>query len=144
MDPAVLHAMGLRVTRATLTATVRQAAESGILYNATWIRRAMRQNPLPEPVIRVTPFPDIDVLDGEQLADSIEQAYARGGILSTILITRSNQRAAEFNQAVRTMILGAEEELASGEGAAEYRKTTTSGRDRQKESTFWPTATWQW
>ena len=115
MDPAVLHAMGLRVTRATLTATVRQAAESGILYNATWIRRAMRQNPLPEPVIRVTPFPDIDVLDGEQLADSIEQAYARGGILSTILITRSNQRAAEFNRAVRTMILGAEEELASGE-----------------------------
>lgn len=115
MNPTVLHSMGLRVTRATITETVRQAADSGILYNATWLRRAMRRDQLPEPVMRISPFSDIDVLDSDMLADSIEHAYARGGLLNTIIITRSNARAAEFNRAVRTLILNAEEELTPGE-----------------------------
>ena len=33
----VLHDMGLRVTRVCLPATVRQARDSSILYNATWL-----------------------------------------------------------------------------------------------------------
>ncbi len=115
MNASLLHSMGLRVTRATMTATVRQAAQSGILYNATWLRRAMRRDPLPEPVLYVSPFGDIDVLDGDMLADSVEKAYSRAGIMSTIIITRSNARAAEFNRAVRAVILGAEEELVPGE-----------------------------
>ncbi|MCM1022222.1 MAG: AAA family ATPase [Muribaculum sp.] len=115
MNPTVLHSMGLRVTRATMTATVRQASDSGILYNATWLRRAMRHSPLPEPLLRVSPFRDIDVLESETLADSIEKAYSSQGILNTIIITRSNARAADFNRAVRSVILNAEEELIPGE-----------------------------
>ena len=44
-----LRALGLRVTRAVITQTVRQKARSGILYNATMLRRAMAMEQLPVP-----------------------------------------------------------------------------------------------
>ena len=49
MSRDVLRSFGLKVTRVVLTATVRQAVESGVLYNATWLRKAMRIDPLPVP-----------------------------------------------------------------------------------------------
>ena len=41
MNPDVLRSYGMKVSRASLTATARQRGGSGILYNATWLRRAM-------------------------------------------------------------------------------------------------------
>lgn len=111
MSAKVLHAEGLRVTRAVLTATVRQASDSGILYNATWLRRAMRLDELPAPVMTATPFSDVSVVDGEELEDSINEAYSLDGVGETILVTRSNMRATAFNLAIRSRILGYEEEL---------------------------------
>lgn len=45
MDVAVLRMYGLHVIRAVLTKTVRQREESGILYNATRLRRGLRRGP---------------------------------------------------------------------------------------------------
>lgn len=115
MSARVLHEMGLTVTRATLTATVRQARDSGILYNATWLRRAMRQSPLPLPRLTVSPFPDVEIAEPFDLEDRISASYAGVGILDTIIVTRSNRRATEFNYSVRTSILGYEEELCAGD-----------------------------
>lgn len=108
MDVEVLKSYGLRVSRAVLTDTVRQASSSGILYNATWIRRAMRAHPLPVPHLSVSAFGDVKVIGGEELEDEMSHAYADDGIRETVLITRSNKRATAFNQAVRSAILGRE------------------------------------
>lgn len=111
MNPDNLRSMGLRVVRATLTATVRQTADSGILYNATWLRRAMRQPTLPVPRLLASHFPDVEVVPGEELEDRLSRSYAETGLLNTILVTRSNRRATDFNAAVRSSILYCEEEI---------------------------------
>ena len=77
MKPDVLRSYGLRVTRVQLTDTVRQARSSGILYNATWLRHAMRQQPLPQPQLRVRGFADVHAVTGEELIDVISDCYGR-------------------------------------------------------------------
>lgn len=115
MDPPTLRSMGLRVTRATMTRTVRQAATSGILYNATRLRRDMLLDPIPEPKLILSRFPDVRALDGEDLRDALSSAYATNGTPNVLLITRSNSRAVKFNLAIRSDILDLETELVPGE-----------------------------
>jgi exodeoxyribonuclease-5 len=115
MSAKVLHDIGLRVTRVVLTATVRQAKDSGILYNATWLRKAMRQQQLPVPKLTASPFPDVQVVEAYDLEEMLTHSYAEHGVLDTILITRSNRRATEFNMAVRATVLYYEEELRADE-----------------------------
>lgn len=115
MSVNTLRSYGLRVTRAVLTETARQADSSGILYNATLLRRTMRVDPLPNPTLYITPFADVEALTSEELEESIDNAYNRDGIGETILITRSNKRASQFNMAIRTTILGREEILSGDE-----------------------------
>ena len=87
MEADVLRRFGLKVTHATLTETARQAAGSGILYNATRLRRAMLRlkepqndkDSVPVPKIVTSPFADVSIVDSEELADRIEQAYAEDG-----------------------------------------------------------------
>lgn len=115
MNVNVLKTFGLKVTRVTLTETVRQKARSGILYNATWLRRAMQMEQLPMPRLFTEKFSDVKVVPGEDLAEMLDTAYNRDGINETILITRSNKRASDFNLAIRGNILYRETELTAGE-----------------------------
>lgn len=119
MNKEVLHSYGLKVTRVVITETSRQKADSGILFNATWLRRAMLLDPLPAPVIYASAFPgDIRVIEEqESLIDYVYSDYTYGdtGVADTIIVTRSNRRATEFNHGVRRMILDYEEELVTGE-----------------------------
>lgn len=110
-----LHQLGLRVTRAVITQTVRQKARSGILYNATMLRRAMAQTPLPVPELRVRPFADVNAIGGEELQDALIDSYNNYGVDDTILITRSNKRAMEFNLAIRKAILEKEDVITRDE-----------------------------
>lgn len=93
------------VWRAILTSTVRQAAHSGILYNATWLRKAMMKEEIPKPKIFFENFKDVIPVTPTDLAESIEDSYRRYGMEETIIITRSNHRAVDYNIAVRTKIL---------------------------------------
>ena len=116
MQAATYRAMGLRVMRATITATRRQQQGSGILYNATMLRRAMEQTPLPdEPPLRLTGLPDVRVTDSEEFEGDLTAAYSAYGQQGTILITRSNRRARDYNLAIRNRVLGYEERLVRGE-----------------------------
>lgn len=115
MNPAVLKEMGLKVTRVTMTETVRQARNSGILYNATLLRRMMQLPELPMPQLHLSPFSDISAVDPAELDDIISSAYAQAGVNDTILITRSNRRATDFNLAIRSKILDYEEILCRGD-----------------------------
>lgn len=112
MDPDVLRGFGLRVTRAVMTKVVRQDGRSGILRNATWLRKAMRHDPLPQPrLVADDSTPDVHVIAGEELLEALTAEYAERGAPNTLIVTRSNRRATQFNLGVRTEILGYEEEL---------------------------------
>lgn len=110
LNPDVLRGYGLKVTRVQLTDTVRQARSSGILYNATRLRRQMRLDPLPNPELNMG-FEDVCSVGGLELPDLLGDLYSADGIDETIIVTRANWRATQFNLAIRSTILGREEEL---------------------------------
>ena len=115
MSAEVLRGYGLKVTKATLTATARHKGGSGILYNATWLRRAMQASELPQPRLFTDGFDDVALVKGEDLPEMLDQAYSRDGIEETLLITRSNRMATDYNRAIRANVLYIEEQLQRGE-----------------------------
>jgi exodeoxyribonuclease-5 len=116
MNRDVLRGYGLRVTRATLTETARQSRDSGILFNATRLRRAMAAKVDTEiPRIVTQGYTDVHIVPQEDLPEYIDTAYRRDGIDETIVITRSNRTAGDFNKGIRQQVLYLEEELSRGE-----------------------------
>jgi len=116
MEPDVLRSFGLRISRATLTAVARQDHNSGVLYNATQLRRALAAGDVATlPEIVTSGFSDISTVLPEDLPEALETAYRRDGIDQTLLITRSNQRATDFNLAIRAQILYLENKIERGE-----------------------------
>lgn len=103
------------VLRASLTATVRQAADSGILYNATWLRKAMARDEIPMPKIFSEQFDDVSIIGAEDLPDELQKSYSDYGMDETIIITRSNKRAVDYNLAVRNLILERTSMLSRGD-----------------------------
>ena len=115
MMPESYKRLGLKVSRAVLTDTVRQARESGILRNATWLRRAMLLDPLPAPRLFTEGYDDVREVEGDDVIDTIADCYRSDGPGETAVITRSNRRATGFNLGIRSRILDCEEELVRGE-----------------------------
>lgn len=119
MDPGVLRRLGMRVSRAVITQTVRQRHGSVILTNATRLRRIITSPPpadggsWPRPSLSLGG--DVEAIPGNELLDAIASAYAAGGVDSTILITRSNLMATAANRAIRAGVMYSEEELVRGE-----------------------------
>lgn len=107
---------GLEVSEYTLTQVVRQAEESGILWNATLLRKYMQQEDLSTlPKLDLKGFKDIKAIGGEDLPDNLNSSYNRSGSEETIIITRSNKRAKLFNNGIRAQVLYMEEELSTGD-----------------------------
>lgn len=108
------------VAFSSLTTVVRQGKESGILRNATIIRRliaGMSEGTLTEGKLRLEldGYDDISVVMGGELIDSISDAYSRYGDDSTIVLTRSNRRAIRYNAGIRSNVQFKEERLVKGE-----------------------------
>lgn len=111
-----LKGYGLEVSSTTMTQIVRQAENSGILFNATQIRNALLENTTELfPKLKLDGFDDIRKVSGEELIDEISAAYDRDGIEETMIVSRSNKRANIYNEGVRNRILYREEELSSGD-----------------------------
>lgn len=115
LSPEILHSYHLTVYSYTLTDVARQRHDSGILHNATNIRKIISSGELEPPVIRTKGYNDIEVITGEFLSEKIEECYDSDGIDETIIITRSNKRAVMFNQGVRGRVLYMESEICSGD-----------------------------
>ena len=112
----MLQGYGLDVTEVLLTQVVRQGKESGILHNATKIRESLRLNTVEDyPKLQTKGFEDMRTLSGEELIDTISEAYGRDGVEETMVITRSNKRANIYNNGIRNRILYCEEELTGGD-----------------------------
>lgn len=111
-----LRGYGLEVVEADLTQVVRQEQQSGILWNATRLRRLIAEDAMDTlPPVRVSCFPDVKMRPGNELIDALSTCYDQDGIDETIVICRSNKRANIYNQGIRSQILWREEELEGGD-----------------------------
>ncbi|GHT72914.1 ATP-dependent endonuclease [Bacteroidia bacterium] len=116
LDTDVLRGYGLDVASVTLTQVVRQAEMSGILMNATRLRKAIDENKVTVfPKIKTAGFPDVQIVQGSEWQEVVEEAYHRDGQDETIVISRSNKQSNRFNQSIRSRILWREEEISSGD-----------------------------
>jgi exodeoxyribonuclease V len=95
-----------------LTEVIRQASDSDILYNATKLRNELGGS---YPKLKLNGRSDLVRVQGMELMETIEQSYDSVGKENTIIITRSNKQANQYNQQVRNRILWMEEEVSSGE-----------------------------
>ena len=131
-----LRGYGLDVVEAELTQVVRQGGESGILWNATRLRRLIADDECWSlPKVRVTGFADIRVLPGDELVDALEHCYGADGMDETIVICRSNKRANIYNNGIRAQLLWREEELESGD-LLMVAKNNYYWTEREKQSDF--------
>lgn len=98
-----------------LTEVMRQALNSGILYNATQLRIKLANGDFSLPLLDVNNFNDVKKVDGDQLEDLMHEAFGNRDFSKAVIVCRSNRRANMYNQAIRQRILGMEDELSSGD-----------------------------
>ena len=99
-----------------LDEVMRQAEKSGILYNATELRELLKDSFITEFKFKLKGFKDVvRLIDGYDIQDAIESAYRNYSIEDTCFIVRSNKRANQYNQQIRTKILDKESELSVGD-----------------------------
>jgi ATP-dependent exoDNAse (exonuclease V) alpha subunit len=95
---------------------MRQEENSGILYNATELRELLKDVFFDSFKFNLKGFKDIVRLtDGYDIQDAINSAYSNYSIEDTAFIVRSNKRANQYNQQIRSKILDKESELSTGD-----------------------------
>ena len=141
LSRSVLEGYGLHVTEVTLTEVVRQVADSGILWNATMLRRLLSEGVVDTlPSLRFEGFADVVALPGGELIEALEQAYYAWGRDETIVVTRSNARAVAYNRGIRARVLCMENELDSGDQVLvaknNYHWVTSSEQEADRGMSF--------
>ncbi|WP_457609676.1 ATP-dependent DNA helicase [Lutibacter sp.] len=103
------------VTEIELDEVMRQHEDSGILINATQLRLILKNNGFRNFQFQLG-FPDIiRLVDGYEIEDAINTAYDNIGVEDTTFIVRSNKRANQYNQQIRSKIRGQENEISTGD-----------------------------
>lgn len=103
------------ITEIELDEVMRQQQDSGILANATNLRLQIQSDAI---CFKFDiNYPDIVRLeDGYDIQDAITTAYDGDiGVEDTAIIVRSNKRANQYNQQIRTTIRGQENEISTGD-----------------------------
>ena len=111
----VLRRYGLNLAEADLTEVVRQSADSGVLSNATRLRRLLAEGREELPLICGSRDGEVRFLPGNELIEELVSAYSEYGTDGTIVVTRSNKRANIYNNGIRARIFDREEELTRGD-----------------------------
>ncbi len=97
-----------------LNEVTRQHENSGILSNAT-ILRTLIDSDVPNFKFDMN-YPDIvRLIDGYDIQDAISECYEYHGVEDTAFIVRSNKRANQYNQQIRSHIRGKENEISTGD-----------------------------
>ncbi len=104
----------LNVMENVFTEVMRQQSDSGILYNATNLRNELKKKH-PKIYFNSRKFNDFFRMTGEKLEDGLRYAYDKFGVDETIIITRSNKMAVQYNQYIRRTIFFYEEEISPGD-----------------------------
>ena len=114
LDEDYMRRYGALMT-AELSTVVRQAAESGILTNATRIRRLIEAERVETPKLLLEGFDDVERIDGSELIEKIGDAVGRYGLDDIVVLCRSNKRANRYNAGIRSSVLYREERLTKGD-----------------------------
>jgi exodeoxyribonuclease-5 len=117
LEAHTLQSYGFSVKEVELKEVVRQAKDSGILFNATEIRSrigSLLGNSGFFP-IEINSFDDVERISGGDLIETISSCYDRFGLFETTVVTRSNKRANLFNKGIRGSILYKENEIEKGD-----------------------------
>ncbi len=115
LDPKQLESYGFKVKEFNLKEVVRQQKGSGILVNATHIRNLVSSEKYVFPKLKLTNLNDIERITGNELIETIANSYDKLGYEDTIIITRSNKRANQYNKGIRSQILWREDEITVGD-----------------------------
>lgn len=95
---------------------MRQEEKSGILFNATELRDVLKDELYESFKFNLKAYKDIIRLtDGYDIQDAINSAYSNYSIEDTAFIVRSNKRANQYNEQIRTRILDKDSELSTGD-----------------------------
>ncbi len=114
-DSLQLH-YNKEVQHLELDEVMRQEHDSGILMNATKLRSVLTYLQINSFAFSINGFKDVIRLsDGYEIQDAIHSAYSSHGIEETAFIVRSNKRANQYNQQIRSKILLRESELSTGD-----------------------------
>ena len=105
----------LTAAQATLTDVTRQNIESGILRNASQLRREMEEEAYRFPLLPAPVFPDCQRINGGDLEELYNNLYGKYSAEEIVTITSSNKRAYIYNQEIRHRVLYKEEELSAGD-----------------------------
>ena len=123
------NSFSLTVASFEMTEVMRQALESGILYNATELRKLISgqsQNWLmPDefdddkdpmlPLFRTNGFNDVNRIDPQDFEELLQQSFNGKSDNEAVVICRSNKRANMFNQAIRARVLQEDGEISTGD-----------------------------
>lgn len=109
------------VVEVVLKEVMRQMKESGILYNSFQIRAQQDQvlseneSKITFPSLSTDTFKDVIKISGYELEDELDLNLSKKGVENCVVITRSNKRANQFNQQIRSRILWHEDEISTGD-----------------------------
>ena len=100
-----------------LASVVRQAAESGILRNATHLREMIAGGgeSFSDWKLDLRGVDDVERIGGGELIEAITDAYSRFGEDETVILCRSNKRAIRYNLGIRSTVQFKEERLVRGD-----------------------------
>ncbi|MDH3321351.1 MAG: AAA family ATPase [Flavobacteriaceae bacterium] len=98
-----------------LNEVMRQHNTSGILYNATQLRVYLKDAYFDKFTFDLAYADVIRLTDGYEIQDAIHDAYSQSGVEATAFIVRSNKRANQYNQQIRSSILGQENQISTGD-----------------------------
>lgn len=103
----------------TLTTVVRQARDSGILHNATILRRLISDSSSYDQFdslkLQLGSFPDIERISGSEIVEKLGECYDKFGEDCVTVLCRSNKRANRYNMGIRSMVQYKEERLVRGD-----------------------------
>ena len=118
LSPEYMDGFG-GVMYTTLTTVVRQAAESGILRNATALRELIAghdgYSTFDSLEIDIKGCDDIARVKGSELIETLSDAYGRYGEDETVVLSRSNKRAIRYNLGIRGTVQFKEDRLVHGD-----------------------------
>lgn len=105
----------VQITSHELTLVVRQAQDSEILQNATFLRNKIADNNYELPLFFDRKKTDFQRITGYDLEDELNMAYNRFGSEEVVVINRSNKHANNFNKQIRSRVWGRNDQLMTGD-----------------------------
>jgi exodeoxyribonuclease-5 len=112
LDTGQLGRYGYPVTEVFLEEVIRQAENSGILVNATRLRKRIAGGKVDLPLFVAGYFRDVERVSGRELFELLEDHFQGYDREDVTVIVRSNKMANKYNEGIRYQILHREEEIS--------------------------------